>query len=61
MDVLPAILVYVTEIQRPGAFFVHTEQGISHVTLTVNTCLLAINSGNTSQGYGQHFTRYDMT
>ena len=61
MDVLRAILVYVAEVQRPGAFFVCTEQGISYVALTVNTCLLVINSGNTSQGYGQDLTRYDMT
>ena len=41
MDVLRAILVYAAIIQRRGAFLVHTEQGISHVALTVNTCLLA--------------------
>ena len=41
MDVLRAILVHVAEVQRLGAFLVHTEQGNSHVTLTVKTCLLA--------------------
>ena len=60
MDVLRAILVCAAFIQRRGAFFVFSEQGISHVALPVNTCLLAINSG-TSQGYGQDLTRYDMT
>ena len=63
MDVLRAILVGAAIILRRGAFLVHTEQGISYVALTVNTCLLACKkkSGNTSQGYGQDLTRYDMT
>ena len=41
MDVLRAILVGAAIILRRGAFLVHTEQGISYVALTVNTCLLA--------------------
>ena len=61
MDVLRAILVYVAEIQRRGAVLMQTEQGISYIAPTVNTCLLATNSGNTSQRCGQDLTRYDMT
>ena len=60
MDVLLAILG-VAEIQRRGAFLVQTEQGISYIAPIVNTCLLATNSGHTSQRYGQDLTRYDMT
>ena len=61
MDVRRAILVYVAEIQRRGAVLMQTEQGISYIAPTVNTCLLATNSGNTSQRCGQDLTRYDMT
>ena len=61
MDVLLAILVCVGEIQRRDAFLVQTEQGISYIAPTVNTCLVATNSGNTSQRCGQDLTRYDMT
>ena len=51
MDVLRAILVGAAIILRRGAFLVHTEQGISYVALTVNTCLLACKKKR------QHVTR----